>query len=636
MDRIDGLSLDLEKQNIEKIKELFPAAVEEGKINFDMLRTLLGDEVDDSKEKYQFTWNGKSKAIKLAQTPSSATLRPCKEKSKDWATTENLYIEGDNLEVLKQLQKTYYGKIKMIYIDPPYNTGNDFVYRDDFKNSLENYKEQTSQSNSSNPESNGRFHTDWLNMMYPRILLAKNLLSNNGVLLISIDDNEEVNLQKICNEIFGEQNFVGKFAVQVNPRGRNLDLYIAKTYEPILIYVKTYGNPHSINKIGKDEEMLSEYNREDSKGKYRLIGLRNRNQAFNPITRPNLFYPLFVNPNNGNVSIAKTVDNYIEVLPVASESVSTCWTWSKQKVQDENSLVFAEEGANGWRIYRKDYLNAGDSSTTLAKSLQLDSEFNNDWGKKRIKQLFDSNIMSFPKSTYLMKRLIEVGTDKESIILDFFSGSSTMADAIIQANNEDGGNRKFIMVQLPELCDEKSEAYKAGFKNICEIGEERIRRAGEQIKSEWVKAHPSDSLFAEDEKFTTDIGFKVFKLDSSNVNEWDNSLELEEKELAERLGEVFKKDRSKEDILYEIMLKYGVFDKPVEEVAVNGKTMHRVGRRYMIVCLEDEITTEDIKSIADLSPKTVVFKEEGFADDNAKINAIYNLEKAGIEDIKCI
>ena len=275
----------------------------------------------------------------------------------------------------------------MIYIDPPYNTGNDFVYHDDFKNSLDNYKEQTNQITSSNPESNGRFHTDWLNMMYPRLQLAKNLLSEDGVILISIDDNEEVNLQKICNEIFGEYNFVGKFAVQVNPRGRNLDLYIAKTYEPILIYVKNYGNTSSINKIGKDEKMLSEYNRIDDNGKFRPIGLRNRNQAFNPETRPSLYYPLYVDPENGNVSVEKK-DNYtVEVFPNASETIPTCWTWSKQKVKNENNLIFAEQTTNGWRIFRKDYLNTGNSATTLAKSLQLENEFNNDWGNVRVRRI---------------------------------------------------------------------------------------------------------------------------------------------------------------------------------------------------------------------------------------------------------
>lgn len=242
MDKMDGLSLDLEKENINKIKELFPEAVEEGKINFDMLRTFLGDEVDDSREKYQFTWNGKAKSIKLAQTPSSATLRPCKEKSKNWDTTENIYIEGDNLEVLKQLQKTYYGKIKMIYIDPPYNTGNDFVYNDSFSNSIENYKEQTSQASSSNPETNGRFHTDWLNMMYPRLILARNLLTDDGVIFISIDDNEEDNLKKICNEVFGEQNYVSNLVWQKNFAPKNDNKYISNSTEYILVYSKNKNN----------------------------------------------------------------------------------------------------------------------------------------------------------------------------------------------------------------------------------------------------------------------------------------------------------------------------------------------------------------------------------------------------------
>lgn len=302
----------------------------------------------------------------------------------------------------------------------------------------------------------------------------------------------------------------------------------------------------------------------------------------------------------------------------------------------ENSLLLAENGKNGWRIYRKDYLNSGNSSTTLAKSLQLDNEFNNDWGKKRIKQLFSENIMSFPKSPFLMKRLLELGSNKNSIILDFFSGSASLADAVIQKNIEDKGDRKFIMVQLPELCDEKSEAYKAGYKNICEIGEERIRRAGEQIKADWEKEHPSDGLFGSDEKFTTDIGFKVFKLDSTNVNEWDSNMKFDEKELAMRLSEVFKADRNKEDILYEVMLKYGVFDKQVEEINVNGKPMYRVGKRYMIVCLDNQITPEDVKAIGELSPRTVIFNETGFNNDNDKINAVYNLEHAGVEDIKCI
>lgn len=635
MNKIENSSLDITKMNIEKLKELFPNVVTEGKIDFDVLRTVLGDEVDDSKEKYQFTWHGKSESIKLAQSPSKATLRPDKESSKNWNTTENLYIEGDNLEVLKQLQKTYYGKIKMIYIDPPYNTGNDFVYHDNYRNSIENYRNQTNQESSSNPNTSGRFHTDWLNMMYPRLILSRNLLTEDGVIFISIDDNEEVNLQKMCNEIFGEKNFVGKLAVQINPRGRNLDRYIAKTYEPILIYVKNYGNVNSIKQIKKDDKMLSEYNRSDDNGKFRAIGLRNRNQSFNPITRPSLYFPLYINPDNGHVSTVVSDTHTIEVWPNASEEVATCWTWSKNKIENENDLIFAEDTSNGWRVYRKDYLESGSSSKTLIKSIQLDNELNNDWGKKRIKELFEKNIMSFPKSPYLMEKLIELGASDNDIVLDFFSGSATLADSVIKYNALNNSTLHFIMVQLPEVCGEETDAYKAGYKNICEIGKERIRRAGNQIRAEWEKEHPSDTLFSDEEKFTTDIGFKVFKLDSTNIRPWDSESEMSSDDLFS-LSDVFKQDRSKEDILYEIMLKYGIFDMPAEEVEINGKTMYRVGKRYMIVCLEDEITPEDVKAIAELSPRSVVFKESGFKNDNDKINAEYNLEKADVEDIKCI
>ena len=633
MDKMSGLSLDLEKENIEKLKELFPAALEEGKINFDMLRSLLGDEVDDSREKYQFTWNGKAKSIKLAQTPSSATLRPCREKSKNWDTTENLYIEGDNLEVLKQLQKTYYGKIKMIYIDPPYNTGNDFVYHDDFKNSIENYKEQTNQLSSSNPESSGRFHTDWLNMMYPRLSLAKNLLCEEGAIFISIDDNEVTNLRRLCDEIFGEMNFLAQISVIVKTEGRQYGFF-AKTHEYLLVYAKNK-NYVDLNKIKVKDAGFKYF---DNDGGFNLIGLRNRAvRIFNSKNRPNLRYPFYVNTNEQDeygffkVSTNHT-EGWEEIWPSIIDGLESVWRWGKDTAQNKIDELVALRGKDGEiRVFKKDR-----ELTTLPKTVWNDKDFNSIVGTRETASIVGKSIFDFPKPLALVDKIVEIGTNEESIILDFFSGSATTAHALMRLNAEDGGNRKFIMVQFPEKCDEKSEAYKSGYKNICEIGEERIRRAGDQIKTDWEKKHPSDTLFSSDEEFTTDIGFKVFKLDSSNVNEWDSSLELDEKELAERLGEVFKSDRSKKDILYEIMLKYGVFDRQVEEIDVNGKTMYRVGKRYMIVCLEDNVDSNDIKAIGELSPKTVIFKESGFIDDNAKLNAVYNLEKAGVEDIKCI
>lgn len=607
MDKMDGLSLDLEKENIDKLKELFPAALEEGKINFDMLRELLGDEVDDSKEKYQFTWNGKAKAIKLAQTPSSATLRPCKEKSKNWDTTENLYIEGDNLEVLKQLQKTYYGKIKMIYIDPPYNTGNDFVYHDDFKNSIENYKEQTNQSASSNPESSGRYHTDWLNMMYPRLLLSKNLLCEEGAIFISIDDNEIDNLSKICSEIFGEDNFICKFIWKSKLGKVGTTSTVSATHEYILCYAK---NSSCVTfKMIKNET-------EGRKENLRQWGVADRRED-----RPSMYYPIKIDG--------------VEVYPIKEDGTDGRWRVGETMAKEllaEGVLELTEKNGK-YNIYRN--FPSGISYTPY-DTLLLDSIGTTAKGATMLKTLNLGKIFDFSKPVELIKHFAFLATTENDIVIDFFSGSATTAHSVMKLNAEEGGNRKFIMVQLPEKCDEKSEAYKSGYKNICEIGEERIRRAGEQIKSDWEKEHPSDTLFSSEEKFTIDIGFKVFKLDSSNVNEWDSSLELDEKELAERLGEVFKSDRSKEDILYEIMLKYGVFDRQVEDIEVNGKTMYRVGKRYMIVCLEDNIDSNDIKAIGELAPKTVIFKESGFTDDNAKLNAVYNLEKAGVEDVKCI
>lgn len=646
MDRIESLSLNIEKNNIDKIKELFPEAVEEGKINFDMLRAMLGDEVDDSKEKYQFTWNGKAKSIKLAQTPSSATLRPCKEKSKNWDTTENLYIEGDNLEVLKQLQKTYYGKIKMIYIDPPYNTGNDFVYNDSFSNSLENYKNQTNQFSSSNPESNGRFHTNWLNMMYPRLILAKNLMSDDGVIFLSIGQDELENLIIICNEIFGESNRCGVIS-RIMKSGGAKGRFFSPNIEYVLVYCK------NMNSVGDFREPISEevinklYTSIETDGvrkgeKYRPFGLYQSSLD----SRPNQRYYIQCPDGTYVIPPGETMPNQnVDGAMVLPKNGDGCWRWSRERYLEEKQkgnitfkeskgvLIDSDGKPSKWNVYTKIWLS--DRQEDGAVPINLISKWENRISKKELSEL---NIpFDFAKPTELIKYMMNIIDDsKNAVILDFFSGSATTAHAAMKFNSDDKGNRKFIMVQLPELCNEKSEAYKAGYMNICEIGEERIRRAGEQIKADWEKEHPSDGLFESDEQFTTDIGFKVFKLDSTNVNEWDPNMKLDEKELAMRLGEVFKEGRSKEDILYEIMLKYGVFDKQVEEIAVNGKTMYRVGKRYMIACLDDHITSEDVKAIGELSPKTVIFNEVGFNDDNDKINAVYNLEKAGVEDVKCI
>ena len=629
MEKISDCSLNLERKNVEKLKNLFPEVVQEGVVNYDILKTLLGSEIfGGGQERYQFTWNGKYQSIKNAQTPSSATLRPCKTKSKNWNDTENLYIEGDNLEVLKQLQKTYYGRIKMIYIDPPYNTGNDFVYNDNFLCGIDNYKVQTNQELKSNPETNGRFHTDWLNMMYPRLILAKNLLREDGVIFISIDDNEFDNLKKITDEIFGENNYLGTFVINSTPNARDYG-HIGKMHEFCLFYGKN--SISTITNMLPDEGKTYKYS-DDISG-FNIHPLYNSNEAFTDKNRPNLYYPFYVYLDKPiskefyEIGLEKR-ENSIEVYPPKSlkNNVQFVWRWGKEKAQAYmNKEIVGYKLGDEYRIVQKMR-----HDKKIIRSLLLDKKYSSRRGTAEVEKILGEKIFSFPKPMELLYDFIKIGTNENDIILDFFSGSATTAHATMQINYEDNLKRKYIMVQLPELVSN------AKYNTICDIGEERIRRAGEQIKAEWDKEHPSDGLFGSDQEFTTDIGFKVFKLDSTNVNEWDPNMKLDEKELAMRLGEVFKEDRSKEDILYEIMLKYGVFDKQVEEINVNGKTMYRVGKRYMIVCLDNQITSEDVKAIGELSPKTVIFDEAGFRDDNEKINATYNLKQCGVEDIKCI
>lgn len=656
VNKIEGMSLDLTNSNIEKIKELFPNIVTDGKIDFDMLKTILGDNVEDNKEKYQFTWHGKSEAIKLAQSPSSATLRPDKESSKKWDSTENLYIEGDNLEVLKQLQKTYCGKIKMIYIDPPYNTGSDFVYHDDFKKNVENYKEQTNQTNKSNPVTSGRYHTDWLNMMYPRLLLARNLLAKNGVIFISIDDNEIENLKKICCEIFGEYNFIGCFSVENNPKGRKNSKFISVSSEYCLCFAKNINESYFIENVPKNasDMTLDENGRYvHNSGKRVLVGENSFNNVVEK-TDSEKNYVVYYHPELNKLVLKKEMINEIDATLTNGGYVRYCskrngklientYTASKLLSLFENkALQFGKD-----KIYEKNYsdtiriksqlINKKYEAIVHGEKKEYSMELRTTDANTYLKQLFGLSSCPFEasKSIGFLRLLITLFEEKDFIALDFFSGSSSLSDAIMRVNTEDGGNRKFIMVQLPELCDEKSVAYRAGYKNICEIGKERIRRAGELIKSEWEKKYPSDGLFSHDNKFTTDIGFKVFKLDSTNIKIWDNENELNEKTIFD-YGDVFKEDRNKADILYEILLKYGVFDKQVNEIEINGNIMYRVGKRFMIVCLNDEIKLNDVTAIAELFPKTVVFKESGFKNDNDKINAEYNLLKAGVEDVKCI
>lgn len=634
MDKLKMHTPNKADENFYKLAALFPNAVtetinENGEvvraIDKDVLMQEISTTVVEGKdERYQFTWPDKKKSVLLANAPISKTLRPCREESmgKDGTPggfdSENLYIEGDNLEVLKLLQETYLGKVKMIYIDPPYNTGNDFVYEDDFAQSTDEYLANSGQFDEegnrlvTNTESNGRFHTDWLNMIYPRLKLAKDLLAEDGVIFISIDDNEVFNLKKVCDEIFGSSNFIVQFAVQLNPRGRNLDLFVAKTHESILAYAKNYLKPSTMFGVEKEGKMVDEYNKEDEIGKYRAIGLRNRNQSFNPQTRPNLYFPLYVDPKTHRVSTIKS-DPYIdEVWPDAPDGTKTCWTWMKTKIEKENHLIIAERSGNEWRIYRKDYLISqdGNVATTLVKSLWIDNTINNDYGKKSIKELFGSNIMSFPKSPELIKKLINIGMRKNDTIMDFFSGSATTAHAVMQLNAEDGGKRKFIMVQLPEETDEKSEAHKAGYKNICEIGKERIRRAGAKIKEE----NPMGTV-------DLDVGFRVLKCDTSNMKDVYYTPDEFDPSMFDLLTDNIKEDRTPEDLLFQVMLDLGVLlSSKIEETVIAGKKVFKVEDNFLVACFDRDVTNEVIEAIAKQEPTYFVMRDSSLANDSVATN----------------
>ena len=625
MEKIDSSSLDLEAENIKKLKQLFPSVVSEGKIDFDLLREILGEEVDDRNEKYQFIWNGKKEAIKLAQRPSKATLRPCKKKSIDWDNTENLYIEGDNLEVLKQLQKTYFGKIKMIYIDPPYNTGYDLLYEDDFKEPLANYLEQTNGNMKANPETGGRYHTKWLNMMYPRLLLAKNLLTNDGVIFVSIDDNEQANLKKICDEIFGETSFVTTIHVELSAtQGMKVKAAkngnIVKNAEYILVYSKDGHKNIATEKILFDNR--PDYDKHYTKYLMEDDTVVNLKDYYISETKDNISTVDIAYKENRN--FREFVENHLENIFRYDKT-----TGFNTNDFEMNKVYHIEKNGRKYTLQRRN--NSVDQMMFLSDSYGYADDFlstyglrkiRGDWWKDFYKDMGnvskegDTVFENGKKPVRLIKQICKMVTSDDDIILDFFSGSSTTAHAVMQLNCEDAGRRRFIMVQLPEKIDSKD------FDNICDLAQSRIKKSSESL---------NQNLFQE-----FDGGFKVFKLDTTNIIEWDNEHEIDELDVLLNQIDTFKQDRDPLDILYEIMLKYGIFDMSVNEVIVNDKKMYRIGGRYMIVCLDDEINSEDVKAIGELKPKVVVFKDSGFKNDNVKINAMYNLKNAGVEDVKSI
>ena len=630
MEKIDGMSRDLELEAREKLKSVFPDCFAEGKLDIDKLLNICGEYIDDDFEKYEFKWKGKNDCLKLAQRRSAGTLRPCREESVDWENTENLYIEGDNLEVLKILQSSYYRKVKMIYIDPPYNTGNDFVYEDDYKDPIEKYKEVTSQTTKSNPETMGRFHTNWLNMMYPRLRLAANLLRDDGVIFISIDDNEVHNLRKLCDEVFGEENFrniiiIRRGAKNLQAQFETIDR-LNSGFEFILMYSKNINT--RFNKV------YSEYSDGESVGTW--------NNHWRGTDRPTMRYDIYgIIPEKGQWRWSKersyaAIENYNNMLKELGTDMPTQleideWYTDQLKSKGLNKVDLLRLGSTG-----KPEHYIAPSNRKLLNDLWDDLKPN---GSIYTTRLFGENIFSNPKSVDLIRRLIGFIADDNDIILDFFSGSATTAHAVMQLNAEDGGNRRYICVQLPELCGEKSEAYRAGYKNICEIGKERIRRAGNKILAEWKEKQSQMEIGENESTVPPDVGFKVFKLDTSNISAWDGyAVRNEGKErLQKRIDEFLegvKAGRTRLDVVYEIILKTGFpLTAKVETIDINGREVYSIDNETILICLFENVGFEDVEEMAQYAPAHIVFGEKCFADTSAVKNAKEALRDTGI-DIK--
>ncbi|ELH6654562.1 site-specific DNA-methyltransferase [Escherichia coli] len=616
---VDSKSMDIVADNISKLKELFPEVFTEGKVDFDALKEVLGGYIDGREERYSFTWNGKSKARMLAQTPSAGTLRPCKEESVDWDTTQNLFIEGDNLEVLKLLQKSYHKKVKMIYIDPPYNTGKDFVYKDNFKDNIKNYKEITGQvdgdgrSLSSNPETNGRYHTDWLNMMYPRLKLARNLLKDDGIIFISIDDNEYHNLKLMCDEVFGEERFVGSISWK-NKYGAGAK---TKGFIEVHEYILCYSKSELINISSKlSEDQRGTYNKKDEK-------YNSRGGYFTQ--------PLMTTSMDDRKNLQYDIEYDGDIIKPKKQ-----WVWAKErllKAIEDNEVVIKKKVDGSYSVRYKVYLIDEQGNERKGKPLSLLNGPFNQEGTKEVEELLGPNIFSFPKPTSLIEFFfgfeINDESDKSGIYLDFFSGSCSSAQAVLHLNLQDNGSRRYIMVQLPELISASSEAYKSGYKTIAEISKERIRRAAAKIKQE----NPD---------YQGDLGFKVLKLDSTNIKPWELDFDLTEQDLEDQISNI-KHGREEEDVLYEVLLKYGLdLTLPITEHSVAGHKVFDIGMGALMICLSDDITLDVVEGIAklkdELNPEImrVVFKDAGFADDVVKTNAVQILKQAGIEDVRSL
>lgn len=636
MEHVELTTENIIDENVEKLAELFPEVVTEVRepdgslrhtIDVDALRECVGDVAEGQRERYQFTWPGKREAKQEAYRQINKCLRPCPEESVNWDTTQNLYIEGDNLDALKLLRNTYAGKVKMIYIDPPYNTGHDFIYDDDFARTKADYDAESGDYDEeggrlvANPESNGRFHSDWCSMMYPRLLLARDLLSEDGVIFISIDDYEQHNLKRLCDEVFGSSNFVAELVTVMNLKGNNDQFGFSGTHEYTLVYIKNALSVDDLNGISLSAEDIASYEFEDESGKYKIgATLMRTGEAGSREKRPKGFYPIFVASDYGSFDTIRHSESDIEVYPRTKDGVDMSWRRSPDNLHETRNEFVIKRGANGVSFYKKQRLDDDLVRGKKPKSLFYKAEYSSGNGTAAMKALFGGRVFDNPKPIVLIEDFIKVGSSPASVILDFFSGSATTAHAVMQLNAEDDGNRKFIMVQLPEACDERSEAAKAGYENICEIGKERIRRAGRKIAAE-VEEQNRQPKLGEEPKKVPDIGFRVLKIDSSNFEDVSaEPAEYTQQTLA-GLADNLKPGRTAEDLLFQVMPQFQIpLSAKIEKRNVNGSTVFSVDDGRLVACFDRNVATETIVAMAKSQPDYAVMRDASFTGDDAVSN----------------
>jgi len=635
IEKFDLNSMNITEEKLKQLKQIMPEVfTESDKVDFDKLKLTLGENIDTGKERFGMNWPGKADCFKIIQKPSIGTLVPCREESVDFDNTENLFIEGDNLEVLKLLQKSYFGKIKMIYIDPPYNTGNDFIYPDDYSETLDTYLRYTGQLDSegrkfsTNVESDGRFHSKWMNMMYPRLFLAKNLLRDDGVIFISIDDNEASNLRKICDEIFGEENFIGQFNWFKSATPPNLSNKIKKNIEYVICYEKHKDNERfkGIKKFSKSDDPMTKPQNSLKVLKFKKGWLNfKQEQEF----YESGIYGTEKYPNELlNDLIIQDFTNSNEV------SFKNRFIWTQEKLEEEiKSETVMNVSKNLVISYKKKEYNEEVPPNFINTDVGVSTT--EEAGKKLIAFFNNVKVFEYPKPTCLIKYLINFKCKKDDIILDFFAGSCPLAESVINLNLDEGNNQKYIIVQLPEKCSEESEAYLAGFRNIADIGKERIRKVLNTIKKE---RESNPTLF--DNK-NLDLGFKVFKLQTSNFKIWNSQVEKEkdaiEKQLEMHVVHI-DKERTQEDILYELLLKSGFpLTTKIEKITLVDKEVFSISEGAMLICLEKDLTKEIIEAMAEMEPSMVVCLDEGFkGNDQLKTNAVQIMKSKGVEKFQTV